>query len=455
MKKLFLIDKLIHPKNFSNRLVLARSRALVAIGLLAFVCLLLVQLLVIKENTWLILIASFALLMALTLFRLIGNIMVAAALVLLVLVSINTKFYQQQLETMGVINPQVMWLLAILVGGTFVGGFKLVLTNALISLIAFNSLALNQMARLSSSESEVAMVHFIEMNLVVLLVVGCSYFFESFVMKMAEATESAFKRLETQELKILESSRLKFLGEMAGGVAHEINNPLGVMLGNTNILETLIDKADLDKSLRDGCKQRLEKIIEMVLRIDGIVKSLSRLSAIGIHNEVHRDTSVTEIIHDVCRLFNLQNYTQKDAWRVDVENGLIVRGHTTLLGQVFVDLISTAVNALMAGDRQKSWIHIKAYAESGVALVEIEFFNGKKFQQDLARIKDPFFSFQESISGQGLGLSIAHSIVRQHGGDLDVSVRDEVCLYRLSLPMKESPILPSDQAAPSPSRKAS
>ncbi len=217
---------------------------------------------------------------------------------------------------------------------------------------------------------------------------------------------------ETKELasRLVFSDRMIAVGTLAGGVAHEINNPLATIAAQLQILE----EAHRDPGTRDArvAVERIRKIVRGLTafsRNDDESRSSIELTrvlelAIGLtSNEIrHRATLVKQ--------FGSPPY---------------VLANEARLGHVFINLLINAAEAIPEGNADRHQIRISTRADAaGWAVVEIQD-NGVGIPRELiGRVFDPFFTTKAVGQGTGLGLSICHGIVRSLGGD--ITVRSEV-----------------------------
>ncbi|MBL8896918.1 MAG: hypothetical protein JNM84_04795, partial [Planctomycetes bacterium] len=209
------------------------------------------------------------------------------------------------------------------------------------------------------------------------------------------------------------AERLAAIGELAAGIAHEVNNPVNAMI---NCAQLILD-GDTDKSL-------CEDIISEGNRIASIVSNL--LNFARDHAEQVRPTRVVEVIDRSLAL--LGRRFQKQGVEVLVEEvGEVPRAlvRTQQLQQVILNLIVNARDALLERTAQPDkliTIRIAAVGRPDAEQVEIRVRdNGPGIPEPLrARIFDAFFTTKKNRGGTGLGLSVSREIVEAHGGQLTV-----------------------------------
>lgn len=253
--------------------------------------------------------------------------------------------------------------------------------------------------------------------------------------------QEAYSQLERAQAHLVQSSKLASVGELAAGMAHEINNPMNVIM---NYAELLQDEIKTDTEGYDYC----QGIIKMGQRITTIIKKL--LTFARQDNQARTRAFIPELIDEVL------SFTKK---RLDREEILIEcifeRDLPVLLiqknqmEQVFLNLIMNAKDALLEKtetdparpSEKKLRIQVQKMQKEDRSVLQISFWDsgmGIK-AEDLPRVFDPFFTTKRADKGTGLGLSISYGIVKEHGGNIFVeSTRKEYTLFTIELP------LPSD-----------
>jgi PAS domain S-box-containing protein len=219
--------------------------------------------------------------------------------------------------------------------------------------------------------------------------------------------------LEQEKVKNIHMGRLAALGEMAGGIAHEINNPMAVITGLLAI--------NNEKLLSENLSNEIPKILERSKKIDHqvsrIVKIIDGLRSFS-HSESSEkleEVSFKKIIESV---LNLCEKKLKDLdVRVELDCGEInLNCHPIQIEQVILNLINNSADAIAEMDEK--WIKIKTSMRGG--FVEISITDaGHGIKEEIAnKVMLPFFTTKPIGKGTGLGLSISRSIIESHGGSL-------------------------------------
>lgn len=242
----------------------------------------------------------------------------------------------------------------------------------------------------------------------------------------------AKKNLRVQEAKAQYSAKLASLGEMAAGVAHEVNNPLTIIQGSANIINRLLDEEPVDKK---NLKILTKKVMDTTDRISKTVKSLKSLSRNG-DNDPKVEVYVDQIIGISVDLCHQKAKTAGIDLRFpNVIPKVIFMGREVQISQVLVNLLSNSMDAVK--HLETKWIEIKVVADQmWVDILVID--SGEGIPKEIrARIMDPFFTTKDVNQGTGLGLSISKTIMSDHGGELSLLDREPHTTFRIRLPVKE------------------
>lgn len=241
------------------------------------------------------------------------------------------------------------------------------------------------------------------------------------------------------EAKLLRSEKLKALGELAGGVAHDFNNVLAAIMGRAQLLrmnsETLMGKQGQEKSI-ESLRKGLD-IIEKAAR-DGAetVRRIQEFSRKRSPDKYLMSVDVNEIIDHALEITKVRWENEADAKgiRVDVQKMLsslpLIAGSTSELREVFTNLINNAIDAMPKGGK----LTIKTFEQDGHVAVKVED-TGIGIPETIRNnIFDPFFTTKGPQSA-GLGLSVSYGIINRHGGSIKVdTVEDQGTCVAIMFP---------------------
>lgn len=223
----------------------------------------------------------------------------------------------------------------------------------------------------------------------------------------------ARNKLRLQEAQSQYTAKLVSLGEMAAGIAHEVNNPLTIILGSANIVKKIADQDPVDREL---LKTMADKIVTTSGRITRTIKSMRSLSRIA-DNDPMTNVSLKEVLDMVLDVSSphLRNHGVELRLAADFHN-VEVLGREIQISQVFMNLLNNAVDATK--DQNEKWIEIKTVEEKDSVTLLISD-SGPGIPKELhKKIMEPFFTTKDVNQGTGLGLSISRKIMQDHGGDL-------------------------------------
>ena len=234
------------------------------------------------------------------------------------------------------------------------------------------------------------------------------------------------RELEEQRGKLFHSQKLNLLGEMAGGIAHEINNPLTIIQGLSDKMKVLRSKNNLDDATFEDTLQTLDRTVQ---RVFTIVKGLQGISRDGSVDDMV-EMPVLEIVNSTLNICGEKLKANQVDVTVSVPEDLNLVCQAVQVSQVILNLINNAADALQesAGttDQQSHWLKIEARRTSAAIEVSVTD-SGPGIPQALRdKVMNPFFTTKEIGKGTGLGLSISSAIMAAHGGRL---VLDENCAH--------------------------
>jgi signal transduction histidine kinase len=233
-------------------------------------------------------------------------------------------------------------------------------------------------------------------------------------------TSGAELRRTTERARAAE--QLASVGVLVAGLAHEIGTPMGVIQGHAKLLETKV--AD------ESARWRLRTIQEQIARISKIIRSLLKMAR---PERLERRVVALPMVLDGTLSF-IRESLQHQGIRIDRRYEPIpeVMADPERLQQVFLNLFVNAADAMSGGGVLTVRLHPEAEKTVGILISD----SGPGMSAEVrARAFEPFFTTKGAGGGSGLGLSVAHSIIVEHGGKIDV--RSEVgagTTFRIVLP---------------------
>ena len=256
-------------------------------------------------------------------------------------------------------------------------------------------------------------------------------------VELEKRVEDRTRELVRTQEQLVQAEKLATLGTLAGGVAHEINNPLTAVLTNAQILKMTADK---------DTKESLDLIEEGAKRCQGIVQKLMKYARKTVEETPHKDVDLRDLVRGTCALLGFQ--FQQENIEVEMKLGDVppIKGIAGELDQVLTNLLVNARDAIHESKtRGKITIETRKTpdppkdgpVQSGVAgAVElIVTDNGIGIpKENQKKIFDPFFTTKDVGSGTGLGLAVSFGILKRHNATISVDS-----------PPKDGPV-PSDGA---------
>jgi two-component system NtrC family sensor kinase len=216
-------------------------------------------------------------------------------------------------------------------------------------------------------------------------------------------------KVANTERRLFAAQRLTTTGTLAAGIAHEINNPLGGMINAVRVLQ----QGTLDEAKR---VEYLGLVSEGLERVRAIVQ---RMLQFGPRTFEPRPSSLKEAV-DSAAAFLSHAFKAKDvALQVELPADLpAVNGNPVELQQAFLNVLKNAVDACVMGEGVVTVYHRAGEGNVSVLVAD----NGCGMDEaERARCLDPFFTTKDVGEGTGLGLAVAHNIVANHGGKLEIN----------------------------------
>ncbi|HDM76528.1 MAG TPA: sensor histidine kinase [Deltaproteobacteria bacterium] len=231
-----------------------------------------------------------------------------------------------------------------------------------------------------------------------------------------KSLEEANRNLNKVQKELIHSEKMASVGRLASGVAHEIGNPLGIILGYLEILKT----GAADESEKDDLLRRME---DELLRIRGIITRLLDFARPGKGEKVV--TNLHELISEICSLVSHQCSKKNIDLVTELQAGdFLIYSDPNQLKQVFLNLLFNSIDSIENGGR----IKVRTYHEEGTekgrdgnrVVVEIKDTGHGISKENLDKIFDPFFTTKDPGKGTGLGLSVSASILKSMNADIRV-----------------------------------
>ena len=241
------------------------------------------------------------------------------------------------------------------------------------------------------------------------------------------------RELTEQQVRLISSTNLATLGETAAGIAHEINNPLTVILARAQVLihmfetQKTVEPQDAIKNLKS-----IEMTVERIVKIIVSLRRLSRQSSTDTKDPVN----FSRLLGDVHEILRQKFYDAGISLKMTVSSEETLQCRETEISQVLLNLINNAYDAVSGSP--SPWVVVEQAVQEGVLRISVTDSGGGISKAVAARLFKPFFTTKTVGKGTGLGLSIASRIADDHGGMLFLDSTCSNTRFTLELPFPKS-----------------
>lgn len=245
-----------------------------------------------------------------------------------------------------------------------------------------------------------------------------------------------------KDAQLIQASKMKTLGEMSAGIAHELNQPLNAIKMGSDFLSLMVGQK------RDIPKEHLGRVVgEISVQVDRAATIINHLREFGRKSDLKKEKVDINIpIRGVFTIIGQQLALQNIDVTLDLCDSLPqIHAHSNRLEQVFFNLVTNARDAVNmrqntaengSGPRE---ISIRSWLENDRVAVTVSDTGCGITPQDLQKIFEPFFTTKTMGHGMGLGLSISYGIVKDYGGDIEVgSEPGEGTTFKLTFPLTDN-----------------
>jgi two-component system NtrC family sensor kinase len=252
---------------------------------------------------------------------------------------------------------------------------------------------------------------------------------------MVSRIQQADKEKQKRNEQMFQTGKLASIGELAAGIAHEINNPVAIMVEEAGWIDDLLEEEEFQESKNlsefrralgqihtqgKRCKEITHKLLSFARKTD------SRVQEVQL-NELIEDTITISAKKAKLNGIVINKDIQKDLPPIEVS--------PTELQQVLFNLINNALDAM---EERGSTLSVSTRLEDDNIVIQVSDDGPGIPEDDLSQIFDPFFTTKPVGKGTGLGLSICYGIIKQLGGEISVrSVIDKGSTFRVRIPLKK------------------
>lgn len=283
------------------------------------------------------------------------------------------------------------------------------------------------------------------------------------------------KQAEELERRLHHAERLASIGQLASGVAHEVNNPAGFIHGNLGtmqehltVIQAAFDELQDKHVYHPGAAEPVPVSIQLgVLGIADILAEMSKMIADNQHgveriarivkslstfSRIERDeielVDINEVIEVACTMTH-NEIRHRAILHKDLESVPLIAADRGKLAQVFTNLLINAAQAIDAGAAEQNRIRVSSCRRLGEIIVCVEDTGSGIAPEHLERIFTPFFTTKPRGQGTGLGLPLSAEIIRKHGGHLRATSKlGQGTCFELTLPVETGMTVPKPAPAP-------
>lgn len=231
---------------------------------------------------------------------------------------------------------------------------------------------------------------------------------------LIEKLENAYQELKETQEQLQSAEKLASIGQLAAGVAHEINNPLGTILLYSSMLRNECMKAKETNSYSED----LSTIIDETKRCKNIVANLLNFARQGKLNL--DNTDIPDILNKIVKTLSINPKYQDIAVRIrkGEPDNFIIRADEEQIRQVLLNVLTNACEAVE--EKATKTIEIRLDRDKEYVIIEIEDSGCGIPKENLGKLFTPFFTTKKMGKGTGLGLAITYGIIKMHRGDIKV-----------------------------------
>lgn len=235
--------------------------------------------------------------------------------------------------------------------------------------------------------------------------------------------------LKMEMMKSAQSAKLASLGELAAGMAHEINNPIAIIKATCEAIKIKMNDGEY-------VRKKVESILQASKRVEKIVKGLRKFSRTSEASQ-RGEHDLTQIVRDSLVIIEPKFKIENVELLATLTEGCLINCDPIEIEQVLVNILSNAIDASDTSKKndQSKWVKLVCRIENEFAVCRISDSGHGVLDSIEAKIFEPFFTTKEVGKGTGLGLSISKGIMQTHGGDLFLNRTISNSCFEIRLPL--------------------
>jgi C4-dicarboxylate-specific signal transduction histidine kinase len=269
-------------------------------------------------------------------------------------------------------------------------------------------------------------------------------FLEALNRDLESKVEERTRELEGSRMRATESARLASLGEMASGIAHEINNPLAIIKASAEQLLVGCQSQEVSLPVVQKSAERINRVADRIAKIVMGLRTFAREGKADPFDVVSIEAVVNETLE-----FCLSRFKSNGIEVIisPFSADLVVHGRSVQMSQVLLNLLNNAHDALRSSGILSPCIEVLGLKVGDFVEIHVVD-NGAGIPEEIrSRIMQPFFTTKEVGKGTGLGLSISRSIMEDHRGELLLAKDPLPTRFIMRFPHAQSQLAPALGAA--------
>ena len=236
-----------------------------------------------------------------------------------------------------------------------------------------------------------------------------------------------------QTAKLLHASKISALGEMAGGLAHEVNNSLMVILGSTQQIERQMKTKHLMDQALQG---KFDQSTNSIMKIKTVIEGLKQFS-LQMEPSPKEATDLNELIQRTLPYCQELLSAHNVRFEIDSIPEVLVKCQPFQIIQILFNLTKNADDAMMRLQNDKKWIRYQFDTDKEFVYISVKNGGPKIAEENIDRLFQPFFTTKDVGQGTGLSLSISKGYAMDHKGDLYLDTHQHDTTFVLKLPIAE------------------
>jgi C4-dicarboxylate-specific signal transduction histidine kinase len=258
-----------------------------------------------------------------------------------------------------------------------------------------------------------------------------SFFFLILLLLGKRLIDKAQKKLEVERQARTHVARLSAIGQMSGSIAHEINNPLAILSGTSQMIQMCLNKDPIPKDILTTSANTIKDSVERIADIVSGLRNLTRDDHKEKFSLIEFDSLLSEIMA-ICK----DRYSRFGINIISPsETGFLIEGQRIQIAQVLIILLNNSVDAIK--EEKKKWIKIEVLQnkkETTISVID----SGPGISKDTKdKLMTPFFTTKKPGEGTGVNLSISKNIIDKHNGKFFYDDTSENTKFVIQLPKRK------------------